>query len=144
MIELSLAPSAEQIDDEAFLRSFEACTLPFAQWTHRCHVRLAWTCLDRHSFDDALVRVRNGIQRYNRANDRPGYHETMTVAWVRLVAHVRATEAHPSPDGRAFCDAHPELGSSSLLLLFYSRAVLFSPAAKEIFVEPDLPPVLAR
>jgi hypothetical protein len=135
---------AEQSDDEGFLRAFEACTLPFAQWTHRCHVRLAWTCLDRHSFDDALVRVRNGIQRYNRANDRPGYHETMTVAWVRLVAHARSAEQTASPDGRAFCDAHPELGSASLLLLFYSRARLFSPEAKAAFLEPDLPAALAR
>ena len=135
---------AEESDDEAFLRAFEACTLPFAQWTHRCHVRLAWTCLDRHSFDDALVRVRNGIQRYNRANDRPGYHETMTVSWVRLVDHVRRAEAQPSADGRAFCDAHPELGSSALLLLFYSRDRLFSPEAKAELVAPDLAPPLSR
>lgn len=135
---------AEQSDDEAFMRAFEACTLPFAQWTHRCHLRLAWTCLDRHSFDDALVRVRNGIQRYNRANDRPGYHETMTVSWVRLVDHVRRSEPQPSPDGRAFCDAHPELGHSSLLLLFYSRDRLFSQEAKAELVAPDLAPPLSR
>ena len=135
---------AEQSDDETFLRAFEACTLPFAQWTHRCHVRLAWTCLDRHSFDDALVRVRNGIQRYIRANDRPGYHETMTVAWMRIIDHARRAEESKSADGRAFCDAHPALASAALLLLFYSRARLASQEAKAEFIEPDLPPPLVR
>jgi hypothetical protein len=130
------APDAD-LDDETFLAQFEARTLPFDRWTHRMHVRLAWCYLRQGPLQEALARVRSGIQQYNLANARTGYHETMTVIWVRLVdSAVRNSE--PAADSRAFCDAHPHLMSAKVPLLFYRRSLINSPEAKEHFVEPDL------
>jgi hypothetical protein len=69
-----------------------------------------------------------------------GYHETITVAWLRIIA---ATIRHYGAPARAddFCDRHPHLLAPTLLRLFYSRERLASPESKIRFVEPDLNPL---
>ena len=42
------------MSDDEFLAQFENCTLPFDQWTHRAHVRVAYLYLRRHPFREAL------------------------------------------------------------------------------------------
>ena len=79
------------MDDETLLRRFEDCTLPFAEWTHRAHVRVGYLYLIRYPFPEALERVRKGIQAYNAAHDveegpTSGYNETTTQAFLRLIA----------------------------------------------------------
>ena len=63
--------------DEELVRQFESCTLPFNRWTHRAHVKVAHLYLKNHPFDEALKRLRAGIQRYNqirgRAKSPPDY-----------------------------------------------------------------------
>ena len=76
--------------DAAFLKAFEACTIPSAEWKHRSHLKVAYLYLCQYPFAQALDRIRANIQRYNAATNTPeslerGYHETMTVAWLQLV-----------------------------------------------------------
>ena len=77
------------MSDDDLLRQFEDCSLPFDQWVHRAHVRVAYLYLTRHPFEFAVEKMRSGIRAYNAAHHVPdepnrGYHETMTVS---LVAH---------------------------------------------------------
>lgn len=136
------------MDDRELLQRFEACTLPFAEWTHRAHVKVAFLYLREHGFEEALVRLRAGIRRYNAANDVPdgpvqGYHETTTHAFLRLIDTVRQAygEALPTPDADTFCDTHPQLMSKYVLRFFYSPERRMHPDAKARFVEPDLAPL---
>jgi hypothetical protein len=133
------------VTDDELLRQFESLTLPFDQWTHRMHVRVAFCYLSRHPFEVALQKLRTGIKAYNAANDVPegpevGYDETTTVAFARLVHATMCAygEVLPTPDSESFCDTHPQLLSSRLLRLFYSPAQRRHPRAKTTFVEPDL------
>ena len=53
-------------------------------------MKLAYLYLRQYPFEQALERTREKIQRYNALTDTPdelerGYHETVTVAWLRLV-----------------------------------------------------------
>jgi hypothetical protein len=134
------AETGELMSDDAFVDAFESCTLPFAAWTHRMHVRYAFIALAQAPRAEAMTRVRRGIQRFNAKYDRPGYHETMTEAWVRLVDHARS-HAEPAQSGLAFLAAHPHLQHSSLVRLFYTKERLFSPEAKAGFLPPDLRPL---
>lgn len=130
------------LDDETFLSRFEDRSLPFEEWNHRAHVKVAYLYLTRLAFGEALARVRSGIQAYNEAHDvldgpLEGYHETLTQAWLTLVAvTIRVYGAGTSAD--AFFDDHPQLGQPKNLRLFYSRERITSPRAKWEFVEPDL------
>jgi hypothetical protein len=46
--------------DDEFLAAFEACTLQ--DFHHRDHVKVAYLYLRRHPLDDAIAKVRTGLQ----------------------------------------------------------------------------------
>lgn len=134
--------SAENLPDGEFVRAFEACEISRTAWTHRCHVRLAWNYLSGSTVEEAARRTRVGIQKLNSQHHTPeslerGYHETVTQAWLRIVA---ATMKHhgAEADSRAFCDKHPQLMSSKLLRLYYTRGRIVTSEAKAGWVEPDI------
>jgi hypothetical protein len=136
------------MDDADLIHQFEACTLPFDQWTHRTHIKVAFLYLREHGFDGALARLRTGIKAYNAANNVPdgplmGYNETTTHALLHLIhAVMRAySETFPTPTADSFCDAHPQLMSKHVLRFFYSPQRRLHPQAKVRFVEPDLAPL---
>ena len=77
------------MDDETFLKRFEAAAIPREDWRHRDHIRAAYLYLRRHPLDEATDRIRANIQKLNAAHQTPetlerGYHETITQAWMRL------------------------------------------------------------
>lgn len=128
--------------DSNFIAAFECRTLPFAEWCHAAHIRMAWIYLSRHGFEAALARARLGIQAYNKTNhvvDGPfsGYHETITQGWLRVVsATIRGQD--PCATSMEFLEAQPHLRVRTLLRVFYSKARILSPEAKSSFLAPDL------
>ncbi len=136
------------MDDKELLIQFESCSLPFSQWTHRAHVKVAYLYLKAYPFDQAMERIRQHIKAYNAANNRPegptmGYNETTTRAFLHLVdVTIRAYgEYFPTTDADSFCDAHPQLMTRNVLRLFYSPERRVHPEAKTRFIEPDLAPL---
>ena len=133
--------------DEELLKQFEDCTLPRDKWAHKTHVRVGYLYLVQHPFAVAVDKMRVGVQRYNAATgviDGPhtGYHETITQAWMRLIA-VTMREQGRGKDSEDFCRQQPHLLQRTALRLFYSRERIMSPAAKHTFVEADLTPLPA-
>jgi hypothetical protein len=133
------------MNDSELLAAFEDCTLPFEQWTHRAHVRIAYLFVSNHSFEVALKLVGAGIRKYNAAHKVPegpdrGYNETTTHAFLHLVAATAAAygQTHRVSDSEGFCDMHPQLMNKHALRLFYSPQRRMDPRAKATFVEPDL------
>ena len=53
------------VTDDEFLSAFETHTLPFAEWTHRAHVKVAFLYLRDLPLDAALDKVPPGIRAYN-------------------------------------------------------------------------------
>jgi len=148
------------LSDDQFLEQFEACTYPYAHWTHCAHLRVAYCYVTRFGLAGAIPKVTAGIRAYNRSQgivDTPtsGYHETMTIAWLHLVAAMLAeygptgavsADSPPllgldAPPSHEFLEAQPQLREKKLLRLFYSRARFCSPEAKYDFVPPDLAPL---
>lgn len=129
--------------DRAFLQSFEEATLAKSCWNHAAHVRMAWLVLELEgNYESALARIRRSIGRYNEAIGTIGYHETMTVAFTRLIDHRRRQE----PLGQSFAtfaERHVDLLSRepSILARYYGAEDLGSPHAKTTFVSPTLRPL---
>jgi ABC-type polar amino acid transport system ATPase subunit len=126
---------------------FAACTLPRAEWTHAAHLRMGAWQVHRHGPEEALRRLRAGIRRLNESNGVPntptgGYHETITAAYVQLIALYLAA----SPDDRPL-EARVEallggpLADQRLLLNFWSPERLMSEPARAAWVPPDLAPL---
>jgi hypothetical protein len=124
--------------DAEFLAEFEACTLPREAWTHRAHVRMAWLYLGRHPLAEARRVVSEGIRHYNKVQiQKPlAYHETITQAFLTLIASRRDS----GESFEAFCGRSEDLLDSKLsaLLTHYRRETLFSYAARQAFLPPDL------
>lgn len=127
------------LSDDALWRAFHDATLPAAAWTHAAHLRIAWLHLAHHELDEAHLRMRVGIIRLNAAHGlvetaQRGYHETLTWVWLVLVAAARRRA--PAANSMSV------LGQAGLEreapLAYYSRARLFSVAARARFVSPDL------
>jgi hypothetical protein len=134
----------KQMTDEEFTDAFESCRLPNAQFRHRDHLRLAWIYLKRYGSAAAEARISDSIRKYAAHNGATQkYHETVTLAWLRLVD----CAASRAPSGTPFEDvlgAFPELQDKNSLQEYYSRAVLESDSAQGIFVQPDLKPLPTR
>jgi hypothetical protein len=134
--------------DDELLNAWESLSLPFDEWTHRAHVKVAFTYLMRHPFAEALSKMRSGVKAYNARNEVPenstsGYNETTTHAFMVLIlATLNAYgRSHPTPNGDTFCDVHPQLMTRHCLRLFYSPEHRMHPLAKTQFIEPDLAPL---
>lgn len=122
--------------DALFLSAFLDTTLPRAEWTHAAHVRMAYLMLSQ---GEGFPTIRDGIRRYNAAHRSSGYHETITVAFVRLVEVALAQT--PDLDWPAFAEAHPALFSPTVLERHYAPETLRSPEAKGGWIEPDREPL---
>lgn len=133
------------LTDDELLDAFEDTSLPLVEWKHRAHVRVAYIYLSRYLFAEAVDRVRYGIQRYNFAHDIPstptgGYHETVTVAFMTLVASAMRSGGEVD-DSRVFLDLNPKLLNKRILENHYSRKLLSSESARKSFLAPDLSPL---
>jgi len=133
------------VNDREFLEAFEAAAIPCERWAHRDHVRMAFLYLRDHPFDEALARIRTGILALNRANGiarspEEGYHETVTVAWARVIASCIAHHGG-AEDFDTFAEASPHLCARTLMRLFYTRGRILGSEARVQRVEPDLAPL---
>jgi hypothetical protein len=125
------------LSDEEFLTQFETTTLPANQFDHTAHVRAGWLYLRRHPIGEAIDRFCLSLRRFAAANGATGkYHETMSVAWMLLIAERLSSTR--DLDWPAFAARHPELfAKPPLLLRYYSSATLDSERARSGFVMPE-------
>jgi hypothetical protein len=132
-------PFTSDAEIDEMVRLFESCELPGERWTHRAHLAVAATYLDRYPLSEATDRVRTHIRRYNESRgNTTGYHETITVVFMRLVARElqKALETRARLVNELAMRCRVEW-----LLEYYSGDRLWSVQARADFVEPDLRPL---
>jgi hypothetical protein len=98
--------------------------------------------LSRLPQEEALARMREGLLRFISHYGESGYHETMTVFWLRAV---RGFLDQSGADARSLADQANRLakavGDSRLIYDYYSQERLKCAAAREGWIEPDLKPL---
>ena len=130
------------------VRRFEDGTLPKAEWTHRAHLAVALWYAARLPFEEALVVVREGIQKVNAAHGAAitptgGYHETITRFYMRVICeYVAEDEGESRTDWAARANRLlARYGARDLPLRHYTKDLLMSAEARFGWVEPDLFPI---
>src|SRR5262245_33728187 len=127
--------------------AFRSCSLPRSHWTHVAHLRVGAWHVQHHGAAAALTMLRSGIQRLNDHHGTinsatSGYHETITVAYVRLLeAFLSVFDAQVALEDRVETLIEGPLGEKSVLFRFWSRDLLMSPRARAEWVPPDLAPL---
>ena len=136
--------AAARAVDERRRLEFEACTLPFEEWNHGMHVRVALNTLQTFGSAAGGARIVDGLTRYNAAareefkRDRKvkvsaaSDHATITWFWIGAIRdRMRASDSFES-----FIARHPELGAFAYIFEFYAAEALYSPAYHDAFVPP--------
>jgi hypothetical protein len=131
---------------DELVRRFIASELPRSEWTHDAHLSVGLWHVSRYDAEEALTRLRDGIRRLNDSNGvvnsaSSGYHETITRAYVQLLAAFAAQLADVPVAERVARLLGGALAERSALLRFYSRARLESLEARLGWLEPDLAPL---
>jgi hypothetical protein len=137
-------PSIEELDD--LVSRFQARTLPKSEWTHQAHLAVGTWHVHRLGPDQALLRLRSGIRLLNDRHGTPntdssGYHETITRAYVMLLAaFIAGRDGQPEANCAQALLASP-LATRDALLTYYSKDLLMSVQARNEWVEPDRCPL---
>ena len=129
---MPLKPASSDLSDTEFLAAFHACSLPPACFHHADHLRLAWLHIHQCPLEIAIDKVCCGIRRYATHLGKPElYHETLTVAWVRLIA------SHDELTFDEFLRQNEHRLNGELLHLFWSPERLQSETARKEWLPPD-------
>lgn len=120
------------------------CTLPRAEWTHTAHLVTAVWLIRARGLAGAIADMPEMIRRYNDASgvantDSAGYHETLTLGYLRCTAAILAilpvgvdltysvTAVFASP-----------LANSVWPFAYWRPETLWSVAARRAWVAPDV------
>ena len=138
---MPLVLASANLRDDEFLAAFHSRRLQTSEFRHADHLRLAWLHLHREPFEAALIYVRHGIRAFANHHGVPGlYHETITMAWVRLLA------THHEESFAEFLRNNEDRLNKDLLHHFWTPELLASEEAMARWVPPDrrkLPPIRA-
>ena len=135
----------DEDDLASFMQAFEDGQLPKASWIHASHIAVATVYL-RRCRGEALPTMRAAIVRYNQAvgtenSESSGYHETLTIFWLAVLA-----ECLDSMDATSTVDAVCRLigmfgGRRSLHTEYYSTDIVKSLEARRSWFPPDKKPL---
>ena len=127
-----VAFASQDLTDDEFLTAFHSCQLPKAQFHNLDHFRLAWLHLHRESLPEAETHIREGIQAFAcHLGATAKYHETITIAWLRLLA------THREPTFEEFILQNEAKLNLDTLHHFWSPKLLASEKARREWVPPD-------
>ena len=129
-----------EFDDDihALVESFEACSFHPSEFRHYQHLVVALWYVRNLTAEEALSRMTGGIRRLAEAYGKTGYHETITVFWLRLVSDFSSQADDKSTLSSIANELIERYNDKNLIFDYYSRELLESPRAKAEWVEPDL------
>jgi hypothetical protein len=122
-------------------------TLPKEAWTHQAHLAVAFVVVNQLKEEAMVVdRLRAHIKAYNVSvgtenTDQSGYHETLTIFWVKVVSQFLTQSRNQEVDSNFDVFVKSMLATSGFPFLFYTKELLFSIPARKYWVEPDLLPL---
>lgn len=122
------------------MEAFENTSMPFEQWTHNAHLRMAWNYITQHGPEAATPLIKQGILKFNEKHKEKiqyGYSETVTMFYI----HVLTKAILSMPGNHSFEDfliCHDYLTRSSFISGYYSSSILKNTESKGRFFEPDL------
>jgi hypothetical protein len=128
----------DETEVSELVRAFETCEIHPAEFKHYQHLAVALWYLQHHPYETASEKMRSGIQRLAAAYGKSGYHETITVFWLKVVHGFLLKADSRATIFELASDVASEYGHKNLIVEYYSEELLASVKAKNEWVEPDL------
>jgi hypothetical protein len=118
--------------------AFEACTFHPSQFRHYQHLAVALWYVSTFPYEEAMDRMKRGIRRLAETYGKTGYHETITIFWLKVVKNFLDNN-HPAGSLADIANLlAAKYGNKTLINDYYSSEVLNSARAKAEWVGPDL------
>lgn len=128
----------DEAEISELVRAFETCELHPAEFKHYQHLAVALWYLKHLAYEEAGEKMRGGIQRLAAAYGKTGYHETITVFWLRMVNSFLTNRQSRETIVELANTLASKYGNKNLIADYYSEETLLSVKAKNEWVEPDL------
>ena len=130
-------------DIELFILEFENRMLPKSEWTHEAHLVAAIWYNWHFDEETAFQKMKSNIITYNRSvgtenTDNSGYHETITIFWMRLVRKYLTENKFETIENACKTFIESEFATKDVLLKYYSKEVLFSKKARLEWVDANI------
>lgn len=126
--------------DPELAGALQAVLGPGERFGHRQHIHLTFLAVHRYGMPAAIGKVSGWIRQIAAHHGAPQkYHDTVTRAWVELVAHHVETDPQCT-EFTAFAQRHSRLLDKQLLTVHYRPSTLTTKGAREDWIEPDLAP----
>lgn len=131
---------------EVIVSAFRSGNMTREQFSHRAHLCVGLYHLSHPWLNDeasAAGTVREAIHAFNAKvgavqTETSGYHETITLFYVRIIRHFLA-DRNPSEPFNDLAEALiAEWGDPKLPLRYWTKERLMSWEARRAWVEPDL------
>jgi hypothetical protein len=140
-----MLPKTEAEIDE-FIAAFEAGTLPKERWTHAAHLLTGACYVYRLGESAATDKMRACVRRYNEAvggknTDTSGYHETITVAWIKLLAKLLRQSAPITRAAFAHLAVQRFESDRRIFDRYYDFDLVNSVDARRRWIPPTLAPL---
>ena len=132
----------QNVDEiRTLVSAFEACSFHPSEFRHAQHLVVALWYVWQLSPEEAVEKMTTGIRRLAETYGKMGYHETITLFWLRMVSYFAGE--HRASDSlvetaNALID---RCNDKDLIGQFYSAELLATDNAKAGWVEPDLKPL---
>ena len=140
----ALPLTESQID--TFLAAFESATLPKERWTHSAHLFTGACYVHMLGEQPPIQRMRICIKHHNESvgtqnTDTGGYHETITIAWIKLLH--RLLRESGTMERAAFARLAVERfsGNRDIFRRYYVFDLVKSVEARRTWIPPDLAPL---
>ena len=137
-----MLPASEDEIDE-FLAAFEAGTLPKARWTHAAHLMTGACYVHSLGEAEAIDKMRLCVRRYNEAvggknTETSGYHETITVAWIKVLARLLRESSSKERHCFAALAVATFEGERGYLQRYYDFDLVNSMEARRTWIAPTI------
>ncbi len=120
------------------VRAFETCEIHPAEFKHYQHLAVALWYLKHHPYEEASEKMREGIKRLAAAYGKTGYHETITVFWLKMVYSFLMKAKSSATIFELANEVASQYGNKNVIADYYSEETIGSVKAKNEWVEPDL------
>jgi len=130
----------------AFLAAFEGGTLPKERWTHSAHLLTGACYLHMLGEEPAIQRMRICIKRHNESvgtqnTDTGGYHETITITWIKLLNRLLRESGTMKRAAFARLAVERFSGDREIFRRYYAFDLVKSVEARRTWIPPDLHPL---
>ena len=135
-------PQTEPEIDE-FLAAFEGGRLPKERWTHSAHLFTGACYVHALGEEPAIDAMRVCIKRHNESvgtanTDTSGYHETITIAWIKMLKRLLRDSAPIARAEFAHLAVERFAGDRAIFGRYYEFDLVKSVEARRTWIPPTL------